>query len=326
MLKPMYDPSMRVLTILEVLQARERVSGSELAATLEVSIRTVQRYVARLQDLGVPVQSTRGPGGTYHLKPGFRLPPMMFSTEEAFALALGLDALSYLGIAEVAPASAAVKTKLERVLPAAISSRVKTMRDVLILERPKWINDADIGVLMTLATAVQANQRVKLEYISRGGQPSSRLVEPYGLMQHDGRWFLAGHCCLRQEERLFRVDRIRSLEVSQESFTPPENIDVRHFVISRLVSVPAPMLIEVYVEASLEYLERELPQGMVLLEPEGSGVCLKRGEIQLEWFAALLLQLNRKLEVRSPPELKTAFQNLASRALMFANQNEDSGA
>ena len=320
----MYDPSMRVLTILELLQARERVSGSELAGLLEVSVRTVQRYIARLQDLGVPVQSTRGPGGTYHLEPGFRLPPMMFGTEEAFALALGLDALSYLGLTEIAPASAAVKAKLERVLPTTVSSRVKTMRDVLILERPKWINDADIGFLMTLATAVQANQRVKLEYISKSSQPTSRMVEPYGLMQHDGRWFLAGYCCLRQEERLFRIDRIRSLEASQESFTPPENLDVRHFVISRLALIPAPMQIEVYVEASIEYLERELPSGMALLETEGAGTCLKRGEIGLEWFAALLLQLNRKLEVRSPLALKTAFQNLAARALEAAESTRDS--
>lgn len=320
----MYDPSMRVLTVLELLQAHERMSGSELAQELEVSVRTVQRYVARLQDLGVPVQSTRGPGGTYKLKPGFRLPPMMFGTEEAFALALGLDALSYLGLSEIAPASASVKAKLERVLPTSISERVNTMRDVLILERPKWINDADIGFLMTLATAVQAGHRVELEYVSRDAQITSRMVEPHGLMQHDGRWFLVGYCCLRGEERLFRIDRIRSLEASQESFLPPENLDIRHFVISRLVSVPAPMYIEVYIEASLEYLERELPQGMALLETEGAGTCLKRGEIQLEWFAALLLQLNRKIIVRSPPALKIAFGNLATRALEAAESTRDS--
>lgn len=59
----MYDPSMRVLTVLELLQTRGRMSGPELAAHLEVSVRTVQRYVARLQDLGIPVAAARGPGG-----------------------------------------------------------------------------------------------------------------------------------------------------------------------------------------------------------------------------------------------------------------------
>jgi predicted DNA-binding transcriptional regulator YafY len=320
----MYDPSMRVLTILELLQVRERLSGSELAALLEVSVRTVQRYIARLQDLGVPVKSTRGPGGRYHLKPGFRLPPMMFGTEEAFALALGLDALSYLGLSEIAPASLAVKAKLERVLPTTISERVKTMRDVLILERPKWINDADIGLLMTLATAVQAGLRTQIEYSSRDSSTSSRTVEPYGLMQQGGRWFLAGFCCLRRAQRLFRVDRIKSAEVTQDVFVPPKAFDLRGFVQSRLALVATPLLIEVYLEATPAFLEPQLPHGLVVLESEGTGTRLKRGEINLEWFAALLLQLGCKLEVRSPPELKMAFQNLATRALEVAGHHSAS--
>jgi predicted DNA-binding transcriptional regulator YafY len=77
----MYDPIMRVLTVLEILQARDRVKGSELAARLEVNLRTVQRYIARLQDLRVPVESVRGVDGFYRLKPGFHLPPLMFTEE-----------------------------------------------------------------------------------------------------------------------------------------------------------------------------------------------------------------------------------------------------
>ena len=92
----MYDPIMRVLTVLEILQSREHVTGSELAARLEVSSRTVQRYIARLLDLCIPVEAVRGAGGFYRLKPGFRLPPLMFTDEEAFALTLGLRALRQL--------------------------------------------------------------------------------------------------------------------------------------------------------------------------------------------------------------------------------------
>jgi predicted DNA-binding transcriptional regulator YafY len=108
----MYDPSMRVLTILEILQAKGRVTASELAARLEVSSRTVQRYIARLQDLGVPVTSTRGRGAEYRLKSGFRMPPILFSNEEAFAVALGLSALQHLGLTALAPAVVGVETKL----------------------------------------------------------------------------------------------------------------------------------------------------------------------------------------------------------------------
>ena len=101
----MYDPSMRVLTVLELLQAKEEVSGAELARRLEVSPRTVQRYVARLQDLGIPVEGRRGVGGAYRLRPGFRLPPLMFTGEEALSLSLGLLALHHLGLRELLPAA-----------------------------------------------------------------------------------------------------------------------------------------------------------------------------------------------------------------------------
>ncbi len=144
---------MRVLTVLELLQARETVSGAVIAEHLEVSVRTVQRYVSRLQDLGVPVESTRGPGGAYRLRPGFRLPPLMFGAEEAFALALGLDALTYLGLGKVAPAALGARAKLDRVLPVAISERVCALRAALLLERPRSTVEADVSMLVDVNRA-----------------------------------------------------------------------------------------------------------------------------------------------------------------------------
>src|SRR5580698_1446275 len=113
----MYDPIMRVFTLLEILQARDRVTGAELAERLEVDLRTVQRYMVRLKDLGIPVASSPGVGGSYRLRAGFRLPPLLLTNEEAFALSLGLRALSQIGLAGFAPATESALAKLGRVLP-----------------------------------------------------------------------------------------------------------------------------------------------------------------------------------------------------------------
>src|SRR3954451_11840021 len=86
----MYHPTTRVLTVLELLQSRSRMSGAELAERLEVDRRTVRRYVTRLRDLGVPVESEPGRYGGYRLRPGYKLPPMMFTEDEALALVFGL--------------------------------------------------------------------------------------------------------------------------------------------------------------------------------------------------------------------------------------------
>jgi len=230
----MYDPSMRVLTVLELLQSRGNVSGRELAARLEVSQRTVQRYITRLQDLGAPVESTRGPGGAYRLKPGFRLPPLMFGTTEAFAIALGLEALSYLGLANVAPAADGAKDKLNRVLPSEARARVDAVRNALVLERPRSGVETDLALLITLAASVHDARAIQIRYRKEDGSETARGVRPYGLMRHEGRWFLAGFCLLRDDLRLFRVDRIQTARETGEPFDKPAEFDMAAFLYDRI--------------------------------------------------------------------------------------------
>ncbi len=85
-----YRPTARVLTVLELLQARGRMTGAALAERLEVDVRTVRKYVETLQDLGIPVEAERGRYGGYRLRPGFKLPPLMLNDDEALAITLGL--------------------------------------------------------------------------------------------------------------------------------------------------------------------------------------------------------------------------------------------
>src|SRR5215831_2888488 len=189
----MYDPIMRVLTVLEILQAREHVSGAELANRLEVNPRTVQRYVARLQDLCIPVESTRGVGGAYRLKAGFRLPPMMFTDEEAFALTLGLRALRHLGLAAFAPATEGAAAKLGRVLPDPVRDSAHTVEEVVALEPGPWVISASAESLIRVCTAVRTRCRVTFHYESHDRKLSRREVDPYGIVHMDGRWYLVGH-------------------------------------------------------------------------------------------------------------------------------------
>lgn len=309
----MYDPSMRVLTVLELLQTHGRMSGGELAARMEVSVRTVQRYVARLQDLGIPVASSRGPGGFYRLQPGFRLPPLMFGTEEAFAIALGLDALVFLGLSETAPAAAGVKAKLARVLPETVNEQVEALQAVLELERPAWVAEADIALLTRLASALHSRKRVRLSYRVQDGTASERELEPYGLMQHSGRWFLGGYCLLRRDLRLFRVDRIETAAVLSETFEPPVNFEMAAFLRESIAFAPAPWEVSVWLDAPPETLRRRVGARAVL-EPERNGTRLRCGVTDLDAFAVTLLYLGCGLEVTEPPELLQAFQDLAERA------------
>jgi biotin operon repressor len=89
----MYSPTTRLLAVLALLQTHQQMSGAEIARRLEVDVRTVRRYITSLQDMGVPVEGERGPHGAYYLGRGSKMPPLMFTNEEAVALVLGLHVI-----------------------------------------------------------------------------------------------------------------------------------------------------------------------------------------------------------------------------------------
>jgi len=99
----MYHPTTRVLTVLELLQSHRQMSGPKLAERLEVDVRSVRRYILMLQELGIPIEGERGRYGNYRLRRGFKMPPLMFTEEEALALTLGLLAAKRVGIAMTTP-------------------------------------------------------------------------------------------------------------------------------------------------------------------------------------------------------------------------------
>ena len=139
----MYHPTTRVLAVLELLQARGRLSGPELAERLEVDLRTVRRYVTMLQDLGIPVEAERGRHGGYRLRPGFRLPPLVFSDDEALALTLGLLSARRLGLATSAATVEGAMAKLDSVLPADVRARTSaTMRSASSGSTPPLVSQS----------------------------------------------------------------------------------------------------------------------------------------------------------------------------------------
>lgn len=314
----MYDPIMRVLTVLEILQARERVSGSELAERLEVNIRTVQRYIERLQDLCIPVESARGVGGFYRLKPGFRLPPLMFTDEEAFALALGLRALRHLGLSAFAPATEGASAKLGRVLPEPLRDSVQTVDEVVALEPGPWVISTSAESLIRVSTAIRQRRRLAFDYETHQGRTSHRQLEPYGVVHMDGRWYVAGHCLLRQALRTFRLDRVSRVELCTESFKRPDEFDVKQYLKQGMPFVQSTFKVEVWLDLPYQKAHSCFAPHRVAIEEENAGTTLRCGRDNLESFAAMLLSVGCRVVVRQPDELKEAFANVGRRAMETA--------
>ncbi len=314
----MVDPTARVLTVLEILQARGRVTGPELARRLEVSTRTVQRYVARLQDLGIPVESKRGVGGMYMLRAGYRMPPLVFTDDEALALALGLRALRYLGLGAFAPAEQGAQAKLERVLPEPVRERVGEVLSTLELEPSPWAVSADMQKVVDLAACVRERRPARLRYRSYDGSETEREVEPYGVLHYAGRWYLVGHCRLRKAPRSFRLDRVVRVDAVEGSFEVPTEMDPRAYLYASLPFAPAPHVAEVRLALPVERVRSIIPPARAVLEQDGDGTLLRCGVDDLETFATLLLSMACPLEVREPDDLRAAFGRVARRAAEVA--------
>jgi len=319
----MYDPIMRVLTVLEILQARDRVTGAELAERLEVDLRTVQRYIVRLKDLHIPISSSPGVGGAYRLRPGFRLPPLLLTNEEGFALSLGLRALRQIGLSPFAPATEGALAKLGRVLPDSLRESIRTVEDVVAIEPGPWVVSTSVESLIRAASAIRTAKRIRFAYQSHDGTASHRQVEPYAVVHTDGRWYLIGHCLAREALRTFRLDRVSDLEVSAAKFVRPDDFDARRYLHERMPFIQSDYQIDVWIDMPIEEAERTFAPWRVATEEQEGGTRLRCGRDRLEMFAAVLLSMGRRIVVHSPPAMRDAFRRMARQAMEAAEESSE---
>ncbi|MEO3783369.1 YafY family protein [Actinocorallia sp. B10E7] len=307
-------PTTRVLAMLELLQAHHRMGGAELAERLGVDERTVRRYARRLDELGIPVVAERGRYGGYRLMPGYKLPPLMLSDDEATATVLGLLAARRLGLA--ATAAEAALAKVRRVLPTVLGERVEALREALgftLAERQAVTPDAD--KVLGLAAAVRQRRRVTLRYRSHQGAESERELDAYGLVFHSGRWYVTGHDHRSSQTRTFRVDRVLSVTPGTATYEIPSDADPVQHVTRSLANVPYTHRVEVVLHAPLEEVGKRVPPSVGTLSKEGDGTLLRTRADSLDGMAALLAGLGGRFTVREPPELEEAVRRLAATLL-----------
>jgi predicted DNA-binding transcriptional regulator YafY len=316
----MYFPTTRVLTVLELLQSHHRLSGPELAERLEVDTRTVRRYITMLQDLGIPVETGRGRYGYYRLRPGFKLPPLMFNDDEAFALTIGLIAARKLDLAVAAPAVEGALAKIERVLPVNLLEQVRAVQQTLVLNFNASTVAPASKIVITLSVARMQTRQVMVHYQGWQSAVTERILDPYGIVCREGFWYVVGYCHLRTELRTFRLDRIQDVEIREETFQPPLDFDCAAFAARALASMPVGHLVEVLLDSTLERIQRYISADLAILEQAPDGVIFRCYAADLDWIAHLLLGLRCPLTIRQPAELCEAMRRLAERATRVAEQ------
>ncbi|SHM72459.1 Predicted DNA-binding transcriptional regulator YafY, contains an HTH and WYL domains [Duganella sacchari] len=317
----MYHPTTRVLAVLELLQTHGRLSGADMAGRLAVDGRTLRRYIAMLEQLGIPIMAERGRHGGYALMPGFKLPPMMFTDDEAQALSLGLLAARGLGLAEAAPAVASAQAKLERIMPDGLRNRVSAMHDTVRLDLRSGLSRSapppDNAALGALSLAAKEGRRVRLHYRA-AGVDSERDFDTYGLAYYGGYWYAVGYCYLRQDMRTFRLDRVTAVRATRGLAQRPPGFDALEHLRVAVATVPRKFAARVLLKTTLDQARRAFIDTIGLFEQCEHGVLLHNQSDELEWFARQLAAAPFEVEVLEPPALRTALRTIGERLLRMA--------
>lgn len=310
----MYHPTTRVLTVLELLQSYPGLSGADLARRLEVDVRTVRRYVVMLQDMGIPVETERGRHGGYSLRPGFKMPPLMFSEDEALAVILGLHVARHIGFSSTTASVEGALAKIERVLPADLRQKVNAVEENMIIEmEPPEAKAVAEGSITTIGTAIQQERQIELHYEAFDGEVSIRAVDPYGLVYRVGRWYMVGYCHLRQDLRTFRLDRTLEVTLLEGKFSRPSDFDALHHVEQAIARTPGIYHVQVLFDASEADVRQQIPPAHGRLIPQENGILLDFYVQNLPWIAGYLAGLTLPMTILTPEALKAEMRVLIQR-------------
>jgi predicted DNA-binding transcriptional regulator YafY len=312
-------PASRLLGLLEILQDKPGINGPALSEMLGVTTRTVRRYVATLQDMGIPVEPVAGRTGGYWLRPGYRLPPLMFSTEEAIGLSIALLMAQASKDEELPQPVVRALAKIARVLPSTLSEQIDAIREAMSLPGSRYPRTDEFpipAVLATLSQATLTHHSVWFRYGRPNGEESARKVDPYGVVVINGRWYLHGWCHLRKGTRTFRIDRIRRVDLLPEGFELPAGTDAVRAVTASLAMSRDRWEIEIILGAPPEEVQHWLASHFAILEtmPDGRTL-LKSGSDDLQWFAWRVLTLPFTIEVVKPLELRRTMREMGERLI-----------
>jgi len=297
----------RVLSILIMLQSRKIVKAQAIADRFDVSLRTVYRYIRTLEAAGVPVCSEAGVG--YSLAEGYKLPPVMFSEQEAYALVAAEKFMANITDEPTADAYASALTKIKAVLRSGDRDSLERLDEAIMLRSTPNLHAT--AHLSELFGAVAVQRVVNMEYRKlKDTETEWREVEPVGCYYHYNRWYLIAWCRLRQDYRTFRVDRIRQLKAGEERFE--SNHPSLGEYIEREAQLQQSHKVEVLFSRNVaDYVVNDqYTYGLVQREDQGEWVKMTFLVSNYHLIARWLLMYTTHARVVGPDELKEVMRGI----------------
>jgi predicted DNA-binding transcriptional regulator YafY len=302
----------RLHAILTHLQSKKRVTAQEVADRFNISLRTVYRDVKALEESGVPVIGEAGSG--YSIMEGYRLPPVMFSQEEAAALLLGSKLAEHLADASVKKHFNAALYKIKAVLRATDKEHVDQLDDHIAVISRMPSADSDGRYLVDLQKSLGDKKVIYIRYQSGEDAVTERKIEPIGLCYYGEAWHLIGWCKLRNNYRDFRVSRIQQLQITDETFEADSHPSLQEYLQTMISSSDLQEIVLRFEKKAARYIgNQKYYYGYVREEQDGDYVLMHFVTSHLNWFGRWMLMYTHHVTIESPEALVTVMKELTEQ-------------
>jgi predicted DNA-binding transcriptional regulator YafY len=313
----------RLLSLILMLQSRPSWKAAELASELNVSERTVHRYMGMIEEMGIPIYSERGPYGGFSLLRGYKLPPLIFTAEEATVLYMGANLVRETWGQTYRDAVTAVTAKLDNVLPDDLRQEVARAQRSLVVAG--WMSrdyEPWQPTIHALRQCIVEGRCARILYHGRTSkQETDRVVEPYALTLQWGTWYLVGYCRLRSDLRTFRIDRIRDVASVDDCFTVPRDFSLQDY-IDRTMRYELPYSVVVHLAPNVAESVKDAHRHWMEFTDHADGSATARfGVADLGWVCGWVLSYGAAARVIEPPELRDRVRAAAEGALQRYKTN-----
>ncbi|ODS75527.1 MAG: DNA-binding protein [Cytophagaceae bacterium SCN 52-12] len=303
----------RIVAILIQLQSKRVVRAQELAERFDVSLRTVYRDIRSLESAGVPIAGEAGVG--YSLVEGYRLPPVVFTREEAFTFVAAEKLMQKFVDESLGRHFQSAMFKIKSVLKDEQKDRVETVRASVRVTRSEKLFNKDVpDVLGVLFEAIAEKKQVVLLYQSVEAEaPNERSIEPVGIFHQNNNWYLLAYCHLRKDYRQFRADRIYGIRLTEDPFAlQHESLD---YFLSRDYPISKKRVRLLAGKNAARFLKWDRKHfGFVSEKEAGDKVeMLFESDYTINGFARWYLMFADQVDILEPEELKDEVNELVTR-------------
>ena len=290
----------RLIAILTALLQKDRISAAWFAEKFNVSIRTIYRDIQALESAGIPIVTHTGSGGGISIIEQYKIDQKLFTHQDIATLLTSLNSVS--GSMEDAKLNQTLE-KIKSLIPPQYGKSIELAASQLYIDITPWAANPQVsGCLQKAQAALESNSLLRFDYEGRHSAPSHRVVEPHQLVLKEHNWYLRAYCKERQDFRIFKLSRMRSVRVLAEHFEPRPfeggMTDFKNWQNENIITVE--LLIDAPLrERMMDYCREEL-----MRELDNGKIAVSLPFVESDMGYGVLLSLGHRCTVLSPTHVR----------------------